>query len=184
MKLRVLLLIRSLHRGGAERQLAELASRLDPNAYQVVVLTFYPGGAIWEELHGVPGLKIESLQKRGRWDVIRFGYNLVKTLRRHNPHVIHCYLVEPCIFGVIASKLMRIGTVVWAVRSSDVDLSAYDRFQSLTFKLAARLSRFADAIIANSTAGREYHVRNGYDPNRFTIIPNGIDTNLFRPEPR
>jgi glycosyltransferase involved in cell wall biosynthesis len=46
---------------------------------------------------------------------------------------------------------------------------------------AAVLSRFADAIVANSYAGRSYHQRCGYKDRHFDVIPNGIDTERFRP---
>ena len=39
-------------------------------------------------------------------------------------------------------------------------------------------------VIANSEAGRGWHEALGYRPRRWTYIPNGIDTETFRPDPR
>jgi glycosyltransferase involved in cell wall biosynthesis len=57
----------------------------------------------------------------------------------------------------------------------------YEFLNGLTFQCAKSLSRFVDLIIANSEAGRNYHLECGYRPKRFKAIANGIDTDRFRP---
>jgi len=47
----------------------------------------------------------------------------------------------------------------------------------------ARLSRIPELVIANSVAGRAAHERLGYRPRRWEIVPNGVDTLRFRPDP-
>jgi glycosyltransferase involved in cell wall biosynthesis len=37
-------------------------------------------------------------------------------------------------------------------------------------------------VVANSFAGREVHVALGYKPRAFPVIPNGIDSQRFRPD--
>ena len=179
-KLPVVFLIRSLNRGGAETQLVELATRLDHGAFDVSVLTFYPGGPVWDRLAGTHDVRLESLWKRGRWDLVGFGYRLVKTLRRLKPAVLHTYLVEPSVFGLLAGRLCRVPAVVWGVRASNVDYSKYDSAMKSSFRAAALLSRFADSIVVNSHAGLEHHVRQGFPRRLFAVIPNGIDTDKFR----
>src|SRR5207247_8944909 len=44
------------------------------------------------------------------------------------------------------------------------------------------LSRFADLIIVNSYAGLEHAVARGFPRRRMLVIPNGIDTERFRPD--
>lgn len=178
---RVVFLIRSLNRGGTERQLVELATRLDPALFEVVVLTFYTGGAIWDELAAVPGIRLESLGKRGRWDNVGFSARLVAWLRRIRPAILHCYLIEPSILGLVLGRLAGVPAIVWGVRASNVDYLHYDLVQWASFKVAARLSRWADAIIANSEAGRAYYMSQGYSGKRCVVVSNGIDTERFRP---
>ena len=43
------------------------------------------------------------------------------------------------------------------------------------------MARFADRIIANSRAGRDWVVSQGFPADRLNVIPNGIDTLRFRP---
>ena len=61
--LRLCFLIRSLHAGGAERQLVELVTRLDPSRFRTSVLTFYSGGQLESELAGT-AVELVPLEKR------------------------------------------------------------------------------------------------------------------------
>ena len=46
---------------------------------------------------------------------------------------------------------------------------------------AALLARFADVIICNSMAGRDYYLARGYPAHKTHVVPNGIDTERFQP---
>jgi glycosyltransferase involved in cell wall biosynthesis len=62
-----------------------------------------------------------------------------------------------------------------------MDVSRYDWLARMSLHLSAFLSRFPDAIIANSFAGLRFHKDIGYKTERMKVIPNGIDTKLFKP---
>ena len=51
-----------------------------------------------------------------------------------------------------------------------------------SFGLSRLVARRADLIIANSEAGRRFHVATGYPADRIVVIPNGIDVRRFRPD--
>jgi glycosyltransferase involved in cell wall biosynthesis len=51
----------------------------------------------------------------------------------------------------------------------------------LLFWMSCKLARFADMIIVNSFAGRDFHVQHGYPAEKIRVIPNGIDTDTLRP---
>lgn len=87
----VLFLIRSLHVGGAERQLVTLAKGLKKRGISVRVAVFYPGGALEKDLVGA-GISLVSLDKRGRWDIFPFFLRLVRLLRLSRPDFFHSYL--------------------------------------------------------------------------------------------
>src|SRR5687768_18560509 len=63
-----------------------------------------------------------------------------------------------------------------------MNLKHYDFFARLNFRLQRLASRFPDLIIANSEAGRAYHLSRGFPAQKFIVINNGIDTEQFRPE--
>jgi glycosyltransferase involved in cell wall biosynthesis len=72
--------------------------------------------------------------------------------------------------------------IVWGVRASNMNVSRYDWLARMSLRLSAFLSRFPDAIITNSFAGLRFHKDIGYKTERMKVIPNGIDTKLFKPD--
>jgi glycosyltransferase involved in cell wall biosynthesis len=62
-----------------------------------------------------------------------------------------------------------------------MDFRQYDWLAWFGSKLNCWLSIFPDAIIVNSHVGREYHLALGYPAEKTVTIPNGIDTERFRP---
>lgn len=177
----IVFLIRSLDIGGAQRQLVELAAGLHHSEWQVKVLTFYGGGGLEADLRerGVP---VVVLNKRGRWDLVVFSFRLLRTLRRERPDVLHTYMGTANLLSVLVKPWVPKLRTVWGVRASNMDLNSYDRLARLVFLVSCRLARFADLIICNSVAGRDFHAANGYPAARMMVIPNGIDTARFRPD--
>lgn len=177
--LRILFVVRSLDAGGAERQLYELVRSLDPVRFTPCVVTMYPGGRFADELARASHVQLVCLEKRRRWDVARFASGLLSLARRFKPHVVQGLMPVANEFALVCGRLTG-AKVVWGLRSSYVDFTAYDRLHALSFQFSRRLSRWPDRIVLNSWAGREFHVRQGFEPSRMVVIPNGIDCNLFR----
>lgn len=178
----ILFLTRSLDRGGAERQLAVLAKGLARRGHTVAVAVFFGGGAYESELAGA-GVRLIHLGKKGRWDILPFISRLVRLLRKVRPAVLHSYLGVPNILAVVLKPLVPGTRIVWGVRASNMDLSRYDWLSRLAYALERRLARFADLIIANSHAGKRHAVANDFPEGKIVVIPNGIDTDYFRPDP-
>lgn len=178
--MKICFLLRALTYGGAERQLVLLAKGLHARGHDVVVVVFYSGGPLEKDLLDA-GVRIRSLNKRGRWDVQNFLSQLVRVMREDRPDILHSYLTEPVT--MILKPLFPSTKVVWGIRVSNIDYRDYDWLALVSFKLDCWFSRFADAIISNSHAGRDYHVALGYPAEKTVVIPNGIDTERFYPNP-
>ncbi|MBF0427146.1 MAG: glycosyltransferase, partial [Magnetococcales bacterium] len=98
--MKILFLIRSLNRGGAERQLTLLARGFHAAGHQVAVAVFYPGGLFAANLEEV-GIPLFDLGKKSRWDLGVFLLRLVRLVRREAPDILHSYLVEPNLLSVL-----------------------------------------------------------------------------------
>jgi glycosyltransferase involved in cell wall biosynthesis len=177
----VVFLIRSLHRGGSERQLTALARLLDRRRFRVTVITFYSGGPFERELMD-GDVRLISLGKRSRWDLLRAVRRLAAELRAIRPDIVHAYLVEPNLLALALKPLFPSTKVVWGIRASRMDLARYDWFARVNFRLQAFAARFADRIIVNSQAGRDYHVARGFPAAKCLVIPSGVDTARFKPD--
>jgi glycosyltransferase involved in cell wall biosynthesis len=180
--IRITFLIRSLHHGGAEGQLATLVQSLDTSRFDVTVITFYSGGHFDQQLKESK-IRIIGLRKRGRWDVVQFLWRLIKELRRLKPDILHSYLVEPNIVGIFLKPLFRTTRIVWGIRASNMQLENYGWFARLNSQLQRYTSRFADLIIVNSESGRDYHVQRGFPAQKCIVIHGGVDLDKFKPAP-
>lgn len=178
--MKILFLVRSLQRGGAERQLVTLAAALQARGHHVTTASFYGGGPLQATLDAA-GVTVVNLDKGGRWDVVPFTRRLVQTVRTLHPDVLHTYLTVPNLLSVLLRPLWPAVPVVWGVRASKVDWSQYDRFQQLSAAAEGRLARFADLTICNSSAGRADALTRGFPPERTVVIYNGIDVSRFHP---
>jgi len=174
----ILFLTRSLARGGAERQLVLLAEGLRHRGWRVEVACFYSGGAFQRDLERA-GVLVIDLAKRGRWDLPGFLWRLSRLIRQKQPDIVHGYLPVPNMLSLLARLLSPRTRVVWGIRASIIDLAHYDWLSRLTFWFQCRLSNMATLIIANSTAGLEYHVNHGFPRGKMKVVPNGIDTSRF-----
>ena len=178
--MKIQFLTRSLEYGGAERQLVELARGLKQNGHEVLVIVFYPGGALSSQLVEA-GITIVSLDKGGRWDVVPFFLRLLRVVRALHPQILYAFLGVPCILSVFVKMFVPDLKIVWGVRASNIDLSRYDRLSRFAYRMECALSDFADLIIANSHAGRDYALANGFPLKKVVVVPNGIDTDKFQP---
>jgi glycosyltransferase involved in cell wall biosynthesis len=179
--MRLLLLLRQLNVGGAQRQVVELLRGLDRERFDVTVVTLYPGGMFAAEVEAMPHVRSISIDKKSRWEMFGFLWRLVKTVRRAKPDVIHSYLALPDLLAVLLKLVVPGVKVVWGIRASDIDLRRYDRLQRFVTWLQRRLARFPDLIIFNSEAGLRHHVASGFPAASSIVIQNGIDVHRFRP---
>jgi hypothetical protein len=143
--MRILFLHRFKVIGGAERQLVELARGLRDRGHDVTLLTFYSGGEMLADADQA-GLRIVSLSKRGRWDVIPFLFRLVRELRANRADIVHGYLGMANALLILTKPIHR-ARVAWGVRASDIDLARYSRLARFDAWLEGALRWFPDVMI-------------------------------------
>lgn len=168
--------------GGAERQLIELLKRIDKRQFCVSVVTVYDNGLLQSEAEAIEGIHLINLSKRGRYDIIPFLWRLWRAVRSTHPHIVHGYQVAANVLSLLIGRLL--GTkVAWGIRASAMDPTQYQWTFRLSLNLQNALGRFADMIIINSHAGRDYYLSRGFEAEKITVISNGIDTHRFHPDP-
>jgi len=177
----ILLLVRSLEAGGAERQLVELARGLRNRGRKVTVAAFYKNGPLLGELEKA-GVPLIDLKKSGRWDLAGFLVRAARAVRETKPDVIYSFLGGANIIASLVRKFVPPARIVWSIRASNMDLGRYDWLHGVAYWVERGLSRTADLIISNSYAGRDFAVQQGFPSDRIHIVPNGIDTDRFRPD--
>ncbi len=178
--MKIVFLIRSLDVGGAEQQLLEMTRGLQRKGHDVRVLVFYPGGPLTAPLSAA-NIPVISLDKKGRWDVFPFMNRLLAVLRDQRPDYLYAFLGVSCILSVVVRRFIPRLKIVWGVRAGYMDLTQYDLISRFIYRLECRFSKYADLIIANSHAGREYAIANKFPSGKTIVVANGIDTERFKP---
>jgi glycosyltransferase involved in cell wall biosynthesis len=125
------------------------------------------------------GVPLHILGKQSRWGVVGFLWRLARLVRSSCPAILHSYLGTANILAVLMKPFSPRMKVVWGVRASNMELGHYGWLDRVLYWMECRLSRFADLIIVNSHAGREYAVAQGFPRKTMVMIPNGIDTQRF-----
>jgi len=174
---KVVLAIRSLDIGGAERQFIELLKHIDKTKFDVTVCTMY-GGVQEEIVKTIPHISYYNLEKKGRYDFVAFFRHYAKLLKRIQPEVIYAFLGEMNLFSLWCKPW---GTkIIWGFRASNMDLKRYGKVPQILFWLQKRLLHHVDKIIVNSSASLRFHQAQGFDMSRAIVIHNGIDTERFK----
>ena len=172
--------IRDLGHGGAQRQLVLLARGMAQERHHDVSVIHFYDGAFRAELDAA-GVSTICVGKKSRWDLLGFFVRLVKAVRKVRPEVLHGYLAESNLMTLFLKPFCGFPRVVWGVRDSQTDAHLWGALGKLSFRLNCLLARFADTIICNSKAGRDYYAQRGYPTDKMQIVPNGIDVETFKP---
>lgn len=174
---KILHLITSLDRGGAQTMLVRLVTRLDPRRFESVVVSLVSDGPVAAELRagGIP--VVELGMRRGVPSLP--GYLRLKALvRRERPVLIDSWLYHADLLATLAVGSVP---VAWNLRLSSIEGELKRRRLKILRRVLAWLSRRPAVIVTNSKAGKSLHAALGYRPARWEVIANGFDLETFRP---
>jgi glycosyltransferase involved in cell wall biosynthesis len=180
--IRVIHLITGLNTGGAEIALLRLLSKMDRQKFDLQVISMIPVGAIGEKIRD-QGLPVYSLEMQPGQPSLRGFLRLLQFLKQIRPDVLQTWLYHADLMGLLAAKVAGLQTMIWNIRSAEMDFLQYRWLSGRVVKLCAQLSNWPTAVIVNSRAGQTIHTRLGYHPREWIFLPNGIDTQIFQPDP-
>lgn len=182
MKKKLVFFISDLTYGGAQRQLLALAKAIDKEVFEVYVLYYYPDGALKKDLQDAQVIT-NCITKNGRWDLIGFCGRWIGYLRKIKPDILHGYLVVPNLFTIVFKPFLPKTKIVWGIRNSnDSKARKGDWIDSILASVEIFFSQFADLIVSNSHAGKEYCLSRGFPAAKTIVVPNGIDIERFQPD--
>ncbi|MFO0901399.1 MAG: glycosyltransferase [Pirellulales bacterium] len=168
MTRRLCLIIPTLDRNGAEKQLVTLATGLPRERFDVHVYTLTRGGPLEAPLREA-GIPVTNIGKRWKIDPAAY-WRLRRHLTELQPDIVHTWLFAANSYGRAAARQAGVPHIVGGERCVD----PWKRWHELA--IDRRLARSSDAIITNSSGVRDFYSQRGVPAEKFRVIPNGIES--------
>jgi glycosyltransferase involved in cell wall biosynthesis len=172
----VVLLLTSFAIGGTERQMVELARRLDPSRFRVHIACFHRRGGLLDDMPS--RIPIREFPVRGFANPAAVGQLLAfaSWCRSINAAIVHTCDLYANIFGLPGAALA--GVPVRIANRREILTGDKSPAKLRTQRLAYRA---AHAVVANSSAARDQLEREGVPVDRLRLIANGLDVGRFAP---
>lgn len=180
-----MLVIGSLHTGGAERQLVTLANELSARKWVVTLFALETGGALRDALDpavtcvegaGPVGPRLIS---RG-WGALKAAWQLAQVVRAERPAVVQAFLPLTNLLGALIGRALGVPCVATSKRG----LATHQDRHAWWAPIERVGNKLSHAVIANAFIVRDDAVRReGLLQDDVVVIPNGVDTTAMRPMP-
>jgi len=178
----------ALLRGGAERLLVELATRLDRARFDPAVACFRQE-AFADEL-AAAGRTVHIVPKRRAFD-IGLLFRLRRLVRRERIAVVHAHDLQSATYGLLAGRLAGVPAILTV---HGLGIFRQKRSAWLLPRLGHRLARVVfvghwlqrvAADFRSLSPGERDGVRvpMAFHPRRPLVVHNGVDTERFHPGP-
>jgi glycosyltransferase involved in cell wall biosynthesis len=180
--LKIVHVIGGLGVGGAERGLAKLNSGLDAQKYDISVVSMSTKGEIGAELESKRNNVFCLNMNWGASSVLAFS-KLVSLLKNIDPDVIHCWMYHGYAIGALAAHCAGIKRqIIWSIHHTDVDPDLMKKSTLWIVKLCRFISEhYTPAMVFCAKRSLDSHKAMGFRCAVNSIIPNGFDTKLFKP---
>jgi len=164
--LKLLLVIPTLDEGGAEKQLALLATGLPKTQFDVQVCALTRLGP-WSEPLRRAGIPLHAIDKKWKYDP--FAYRrLGRLIKRLRPDIVHTWLFAANAYGRLAAARAGAPHIVGGERCQDRWKGwfegAIDRW----------LAKKSQRIVVNDPGVAEFYAGRGIATDKLVVIPNAV----------
>ena len=167
MSKRILQIIPTLDRAGAEKQLAFLAAGLPRNRFDVHVAVLTRTGPYAEDLQRA-GVPVTLIGKTWKVDPLAY-WRLRQLMGRLRPDLVQTWLFAANAYGRAAALAAGVRHVVASEQCAD----PWKTWHHLA--IDRRLARRTARIVVNAGGVRDFYVARGIPADKFVLIPNGIE---------
>jgi len=175
---KVVHVITGLGNGGAEAVLFRTLTATPEINHHVISLTSagHYGKRLIENGIQVTVLGLNARNPLALW-------RLYEIIRREMPDSVQTWMYHADFLGGLAARLNRVRNVYWSVHHGTPDIR-HDRRSTIKIAqfCASLSSKVPKRIVFVSNSNRDAHIAFGYEAGRSIVIPNGVDTAVFRPD--
>ncbi|MCH7989585.1 MAG: glycosyltransferase [Planctomycetes bacterium] len=165
--LKVLLVIPTLDRSGAEKQFSLLATRLPRDQFEVRAVALTRGGP-YESVLRDAGIPLDVLNKRFKFDPFAL-WRLKQILADWKPDILHSWLFSANAYGRLLAGKRETPKVIVSERCVDSWKSGWQLW--LDRRQISRTTR----LIGNSQGVADFYRQIGFSEEKLIVIPNGVE---------
>lgn len=181
--MKVIHIITGTNIGGAEIMLQRFLAAQGSDVAKHSVVALLRDGAIAEQIRSL-GVSLTSLDLHRGKITLQSISRLRSIIKKQAPDIVHGWMYHGCMAAWVA----RLGSgrtgpgLVWAIHHSLQNIRKEKPTSQLLVRVLAMLSGKADLITYCSKNSRRQHEKVGFSAKRTSLIPNAIDTEVFRPD--
>jgi glycosyltransferase involved in cell wall biosynthesis len=164
--LRVTLLIPTLGRSGAEKQMTLLACGLPRDRFDVKVIALTRGGPFEDDLKKA-GVPVDVIGKKWRLDFSSLS-QLKQRLLADPPDILHTWMFAANSYGRLVSPKDRRWKIIVSERCVDSWKSRWQLW------IDRWLVSKTDWLLGNSASVVEFYKQQGLPTDRMSVIPNAV----------
>jgi glycosyltransferase involved in cell wall biosynthesis len=170
---RILKVVPTLMCGGTENQFMTLARRLDRDRFDLEFACLRRWGPFVDELaerqiplqeYAVTTFRsVQALAQQAR---------LIRHITRREIQIVHAYNFYGNVFAIPPARLVA-PVVIASIRDRAPYLTAMQK------RVQRYACQFADCVLVNADAVKDWLIGEGYAPSNIVVIRNGVDTARF-----
>ena len=168
--------------GGAEMVLYQLLKNIDTDG--VHVLSMMEPGPIARWIEALD-IEMRTLGMRaGERPSVSIMAKLRRVAQDLEPEVTQGWMYHGSLAALFATRCQRRrGPLIWSIHHGLNGLENEKPTTRAVIRLLAQLSGRPSAVVYCATASARDHERIGFVADKTVIIPNGVDCDLFSPDP-
>ena len=164
--------------------LVKLLSAMDPQEFSSSVVTLLDRRALQDQVEALGVTVVNLGLGEAYYPRPTSLARLVNEYRRLGPDLVQGWMYHGNMAAWVGTALgFHRPLVCWNIRHSLTDLKHEKRATQLVIRAGGILPGRLDLVLYNSEASRKQHAHLGYGRQPSLVIPNGFDTDLFRPNP-
>lgn len=172
--IRLLKVVPTFMCGGTENQFMALGRSLDPERFDLEFACLRRWGAFADEIDArqIPLLECNITSFRSL-SAFRQQARLARHVVKRRIDIVHAYSFYGNLFAVPPARMAGVPVVIASIRDRAPYLTPMQR------RAQRWACQFADCILVNAVAVKEWLIGEGYDASKIVVIPNGVDLSRF-----
>lgn len=170
-----------LNVGGAEIMLMRFLTHQELDRFQPSVVSLMKPGPIAAMIES-QGIPVASMgMEAGKLMPAKLG-RLRTAIKASEPDLFHGWMYHGNLVASIAAMASRKpAPVIWSIHHTLHDIENEKPLTAKVIRTLAHMSSRTFAISYCSRIAADHHERYAFDPRRRVVIPNGVDTEEFKP---